>query len=84
MICYIMGFWSRDGRVFNISPKYTKRVGSVMITPGMSVVVTTPCFTSIPVGQYRSLVNDAFMRIYGIDISSSAFNSSDFDVEVIG
>ena len=68
--------------LFLVSVKRRAIVNNVQLEPGMSVQIPTTGYNPLTTNGGRDVVN-AFMRIYGIDVSR-ACNFSYFDVERIG
>ena len=54
-------------KVFKITPRRVKRVNNTVLTPEMTVVVTTQSHTSTPFYNGAKEVQEAYMRMYGFD-----------------
>ena len=68
-------------KVFKITPKRIKRVNSTVLTPEMTVVVTTQSHTSTPFYNGAKEVQEAYMRMYGFDYKKACCSANDFTFE---
>ena len=66
-------------RVFQITPKRIKRSNGTVLTPEMSVTVTTVLHTTNPFYNGAKEIQDAYMRLYGFDYKKACCNQNDFD-----
>ena len=71
-------------KVFQVTPKRIKRVNGLVLTPEMSVIVTTLTHTSTPFYNGAKEVVEMYMRIYGFDYKKACCNVNDFDFKAIG
>lgn len=71
-------------KVFKVIPKRTKRVNGTVLTPEMSVTVTTRMHTTTPFYNGAQEVAEAYMRIYGFDYKKACCSVNDFDFKAIG
>jgi hypothetical protein len=71
-------------QIFRITPKRIKRVNGAVLSPEMSVVVTTKVPTSDPFYNGAKEIQEAYMRIYGFDYKKACCFKTDFNVEVLG
>lgn len=71
-------------QVFRITPKRIKRANGCVLTPEMSVTVTTKIRTSDPFYNGAQEIQEAYMRIYGFDYKKAYCTRGDFNVEVLG
>ena len=71
-------------KVFNVTPKRIKRTNGTVLTPQMSVTVTTLQHTHDPFYNEAKEINEAYMRIYTFDYQKACCNKNDFQVEVLG
>ena len=62
-----IGLRNLSGKVFKIIPKHTKRANGTVLTPEMSVIVTTNQYTSDPFYNDAKEVKEAYLRIYDFD-----------------
>ncbi len=70
--------------IFCVTTKVRKHTCGVIVEPGMSVNVVTSGMSN-PVIASPNAVNDAFLRVYGIDIRrAGCLSMSCLDVERIG
>lgn len=70
-------------KVFRITPKAVRRANGTVLTPEMSVVVTTKIHTSDPFYNGAVEVQEAYMRLYGFDYKKACCNRSYFNVELL-
>ena len=56
---------------YRITTKYLRTTNGVRIEPGMSVEVITPTIGNPVVNNGGTLVQQAFLRIYGVDIKKA-------------
>lgn len=66
-------------RVFQITPKRIKRSNGTVLTPEMSVTVTTVLHTTNPFYNGAKEIQDAYMRLYGFDYKKACCNQNDFE-----
>lgn len=69
-------------KAFKITPKRIKRSNGQVLTPEMSVVVSTN--QSNPFNNGATEVAEAYMRIYGYDYRKSHCCKVDFDCVLLG
>ena len=69
-------------KAFKITPKRIKRSNGQVLTPEMSVVVSTN--QSNPFNNGATEVAEAYMRLYGFDYSKSHCCKADFDCVLLG
>ena len=71
--------------IFRITVKQMKNVNGIRIEKGMSVDVVSSSFSNPISTNGGQCVNDAFLRIYGIDLKKvGALNQSYLESEQIG
>ena len=70
-------------RVFRVTPKRIKRTNGQVLTPDMSVVVTTKTHATSPFTNGAQELKEAYMRLYGFDYQKACCHLSDFDFEVL-
>ena len=63
-------------KVFRITPKAVRRVNGTVLTPEMTVVVTTQQHTLDPLE-----VQEAYMRMYGFDYKKACCSKGYFTFE---
>lgn len=71
-------------QIFRITPKRIKRVNGQVLSPEMTVTVTTKVQTSDPFYNGAKEIQEAYMRIYGFDYKKACCFKTDFNVEVLG
>jgi hypothetical protein len=69
---------------YRITTKHLRTNNGVRIEPGMSVEVITPTIGNPVVNNGGALVQQAFLRIYGVDIKKAGcLNMGELSVEEI-
>lgn len=71
-------------KVFQITPKRIKRANGTVLTPEMTVTVTTQMHTPTPFYNGAKEIAETYMRIYGYDYKKANCNASDFDFKALG
>ena len=71
-------------KVFKVTPKRIKRSNGLVLTPEMSVVVTTQNHMSSPFNNGAKELQEVYMRIYGFDYKKACCQQGDFTFEVLG
>lgn len=66
-------------RVFRVTPKRIKRTNGTVLTPEMSVTVTTAIHTSNPFTNGAKEIQEAYQRLYAFDYRKTYCNQSDFN-----
>lgn len=66
-------------KVFQVTPKRIKRVNGTVLTPKMTVMVTTTMNTPTPFYNGAKEVQEAYMRTYGFDYKKACCSQNDFD-----
>lgn len=66
-------------KVFQITPKRTKRVNGTVLTPEMVVTVTTQSHTIAPFYNGAKEVQEAYMRLYNFDYKKACCSANDFE-----
>lgn len=70
--------------IFQVTTKNRKQCNGVRIEPGMTVQVVTQSMGNPVTTNGGQPVDDAFMRMYGIDIKKAGcLNMADLIVEII-
>lgn len=70
-------------KVFRITPKRVKRTNGLVLTPEMSVVVTTRQYVFDPFYNSAEEVRETYMRIYGFDYRRANCSKADFSYEAL-
>ena len=71
-------------KVFKVTPKRIKRANGTVLTPEMTVTVTSQMHTSTPFYNGAKEVAEAYMRLYGYDYKKACCNANDFDFKALG
>lgn len=67
-------------KVFRVTPKKIKRVNGTVLTPEMTVTVTTLQHTQSPFYNGAKELIEAYMRLYQYDYKKANCSASDFDI----
>lgn len=67
--------------VFRITPKRVKRSNGQVLTPDMSITVTTKSHTTTPFYNGSVEVKEQYMRIYQFDYKKAGCSVNDFKFE---
>jgi len=68
-------------KVFRIIPKRIKRVNGTVLTPEMSITVTTRSHTTTPFHNGAVEIKEQYMRMYQFDYKKACCSAHDFDFE---
>jgi hypothetical protein len=68
-------------KVFRITPKRIKRSNGLVLTPEMSIVVTTRQHCTTPFYNGAEEVKEQYMRMYQFDYKKACCSANDFNVE---
>ena len=68
-------------KVFRLTPKRIKRVNGQVLTPEMSIVVTTRMSTSTPFYNGAVEIKEQYMQFYGFDYKKACRSATDFEFE---
>ena len=71
-------------KVFQVTPKRTIRRNGQVLTPDMTLTVTTRSHMNSPFNNGATELKEMYMRIYGFDYQKACCSSADFQYEVIG
>ena len=71
-------------KVFKVTPKRIKRSNGLVLTPDMSVIVTTQQHMTSPFSNGEKELKEVYMRIYGFDYQKACCQQADFTFEVLG
>lgn len=71
-------------RVFHVTPKRVIRRNGEVLTPSMSLTVTTASYCNSPFDNGAKELKEAYMRIYRFDYSKCCCTKADFTFEVLG
>lgn len=68
-------------KVFRIIPKRTKRTNGQVLTPDMSITVTTRSHTTTPFYNRALEIKEQYMRMFQFDYKKACCSASDFEFE---
>lgn len=68
-------------RVFKVTPRRIKRSNGTVLTPEMSITVTTAHHTNDPFYNSAMEIKDTYMRMYSFDYKKACCCKSDFEYE---
>lgn len=66
-------------KVFRITPKRVKRTNGTVLTPEMTITVTTQQHTTDPFYNGAKEIKDAYMRLYGFYYQKECCSKNDFE-----
>jgi hypothetical protein len=66
--------------VFKVTPKQIKKTNGTVLTPEMSIIVTTKSATSDPFYNGAKEIKEAYLRLYRFDYPKACCNKNDFDI----
>ena len=68
-------------KVFRITPKRVKRSNGQVLTPDMSIIVTTKMHTTTPFYNGAEEIKEQYMRMYQFDYKKACCSVNDFEFE---
>lgn len=68
-------------KVFKIKPKRVKRSNGQVLTPDMSITVTTKSHTATPFYNGAAEIKEQYMRMYQFDYKKACCSANDFEFE---
>ena len=68
-------------KVFRITPKRVKRSNGQVLTPDMSITVTTRSHTTTPFYNGAEEIKEQYMRTYQFDYKKAGCSVNDFEFE---
>ena len=68
-------------KVFRITPKRVKRSNGQVLTPDMSITVTTKMHTTTPFYNGAEEMKEQYMRMYQFDYKKACCSGNDFEFE---
>jgi len=68
-------------KVFRITPKRIKRTNGQVLTPAMSITVTTQSHTTTPFYNGAKEIQEQYMRMYQFDYKKACCSVNDFEFE---
>ena len=68
-------------KVFRLTPKRIKRTNGLVLTPEMSIIVTTRSHTSTPFYNGAEEVKEQYIRLYQFDYEKACCSANDFEFE---
>ena len=66
-------------KVFRVTPKRIKRTNGTVLTPDMSITVTTLQHTSDPFYNGAKEIKETYMRLYSFDYQKACCSKNDFE-----
>lgn len=66
-------------KVFKVTPKRIKRVNGTVLTPEMTITVTTLQYTSDPFYNGAKEIKEAYLRLYNFDYQKANCSKNDFE-----
>ncbi len=71
-------------RVFKVTPKRIKRTNGTVLTPEMTVTITTQMHATTPFYNGAKELAEAYMQIYGFDYKKACCSANDFEFVALG
>ena len=68
-------------KVFRIIPKRVKRANGQVLTPDMSITVTTRLHTTTPFYNGAKEIQEQYMRMFQFDYKKACCSANDFEFE---
>ena len=68
-------------KVFRVTPKRVKRTNATILTPEMSIIVTTRQHTDNPFYNGAFEIKEQYMRQYNFDYKKACCSANDFNFE---
>ena len=68
-------------KVFRITPKRIKRTNGLVLTPEMTITVTTRLHTTTPFYNGAKEIQEQYMRMFHFDYKKACCSASDFEFE---
>ena len=68
-------------KVFRITPKHTKRTNGQVLTPEMTITVTTRSHTTTPFYNGSKEIQEQYMRMFQFDYKKACCSACDFEFE---
>ena len=68
-------------KVFRITPKRVKRANGQVLTPDMSITVTTRLHTTTPFYNGAKEIQEQYMRMFQFDYKKACCSANDFEFE---
>ena len=68
-------------KVFRITPKRIKRTNGQVLTPDMSITVTTQSHTTAPFYNGAKEIQEQYMRMFQFDYKKAGCSVNDFEFE---
>ncbi|HHV85047.1 MAG TPA: hypothetical protein GXX42_04395 [Petrimonas sp.] len=66
-------------KVFKVTPKRVKKVNGTVLTPEMSITVTTLQHTNDPFYNGAKEIKEAYLRLYRFDYQKACCSKNDFN-----
>ena len=70
-------------KVFRITPKRAKRSNGQVLTPDMSITVTTRSHTTTPFYNGAVEIKEQYMRMYQFDLKKAGLSVGDFTYQAL-
>ena len=68
-------------KAFRITPKRIKRTNGQVLTPEMTITVTTRSHTTTPFYNGAKEIQEQYMRMFQFDYKKACCSASDFEFE---
>ena len=81
MILYSNKMTKPMSKVFRITPKRIKRTNGQVLTPEMSITMTTRSHTTTPFYNGAKEIQEQYMRMFQFDYKKACCSANDFEFE---
>ena len=78
---FVLENWKPMSKVFRITPKRIKRTNGQVLTPEMTITVTTRSHTTTPFYNGAVEIKEQYMRMFQFDYKKACCSASDFEFE---
>jgi hypothetical protein len=68
-------------KVFKVTPKCVKKTNGTVLTPAMSIIVTTTQHTPDPFYNGAKEIKETYMRLYDFDYQKACCSKNNFEFE---
>lgn len=68
-------------KVFKVIPKRNKRTNGTVLTPEMSITVTTTSHTNDPFYNGAKEIKEMYLRLYNFDYQKACCSKNDFEIQ---
>lgn len=70
-------------KVFKVTPKRVRRTNGTVLTPEMSITVTTTQHTTTPFYNGAKEIQETYLRMFAFDYKKACCSANDFDFKTL-